>query len=85
MADARVQQAAAALAQAELNLQRTAIAAPAAGIVSRKSVEVGQVVQAGQPLLALVSQADAWVTANFKETQLRDVRTGQHATIHVDA
>ena len=71
VANARVQQAAAALAQAELNLQRTSITAPSAGVISRKSVEVGQVIQPGQPLFALVSQGDVWVTANFKETQLK--------------
>jgi membrane fusion protein (multidrug efflux system) len=85
MAEARVQQSAAALAQAELNLQRTHIKAPSSGIVSRKNVEVGQVVQPGQPLFALVSQDDLWVTANFKETQLKDMRAGQRAKITVDA
>jgi membrane fusion protein, multidrug efflux system len=84
MAEARVQQAKSALAQAELNLQRTRLAAPSSGVISRKSVEVGQVVQAGQPLLALVSQDDLWVTANFKETQLKDMRPGQRAKISVD-
>ena len=79
-----MQQAAAALAQAELNLQRTAIKAPSAGVVSRKSVEAGQVIQPGQPLFALVSQGDVWVTANFKETQLRHVQPGQRATVKVD-
>jgi membrane fusion protein, multidrug efflux system len=85
VANARVQQFAAALAQAELNLQRTRIIAPSSGIVSRKSVEVGQVVQPGQPLFALVSQGDVWVTANFKETQLKNVRPGQRAVVKVDA
>jgi membrane fusion protein (multidrug efflux system) len=84
VATAKVQQATAALAQAELNLQRTSIKAPSSGIVSRKSVEIGQVIQAGQPLFALVSQADVWVTANFKETQLRYVQPGQRATVKVD-
>jgi membrane fusion protein, multidrug efflux system len=84
MAEARVQQATSALAQAELNLQRTRVIAPSAGVISRKTVESGQVVQAGQPLMALVSQGDLWVTANFKETQLKDMRAGQSATIHVD-
>jgi membrane fusion protein (multidrug efflux system) len=79
-----VQQAAAALAQAELNLQRTSITAPSAGVISRKSVEVGQVIQPGQPLFALVSQGDVWVTANFKETQLRHVQPGQRVTVDVD-
>ena len=85
VANARVQSAAAAVAQAELNLQRVSIIAPTAGIVSRKSVEMGQVIQPGQPLFALVSQGDVWVTANFKETQLKDVRPGQRALIRVDA
>jgi membrane fusion protein, multidrug efflux system len=84
VANARVQQAAAALAQAELNLQRTSITAPSDGIISRKSVEAGQVIQAGQPLFALVSQGDVWVIANFKETQLRHVQPGQRVTIDVD-
>jgi membrane fusion protein (multidrug efflux system) len=82
---ARVQQAAAALAQAELNLERTTIKAPSAGVVSRKQIEVGQVIQPGQPLLALVSLEDVWVTANYKETQLENVRVGQSAIVEVDA
>jgi membrane fusion protein (multidrug efflux system) len=85
VAEARVQQAASALVQAEMNLARTSIVAPSSGVVSKKSVEVGQVVQAGQPLLALVSQGEVWITANFKETQLRDVRPGQKASVAVDA
>ncbi|PYQ95157.1 MAG: HlyD family secretion protein [Acidobacteria bacterium] len=84
-ATARVQQARATLAQAELNLQYTTVKAPARGIVSKKGINVGQVVQSGQPLLALVQIDDVWVTANFKETQLKDVRPGQRAVIEVDA
>ncbi len=84
-AEARVQQAQAALAQAELNLQHTAVKAPTDGVVSRKTVEVGQVVQAGQPLMALVDLKDVWVTANFKETQLKSMHPGQQATVEVDA
>ena len=84
-AEARVQQAQAALAQAELNLQYTSIKAPTAGVVSRKTIEAGQVVQAGQPLLALVDLQDVWVTANFKETQLAKMRLGQQAVVEVDA
>jgi len=84
-AKAHVQQARATLAQAELNLQYATVKAPARGIVSKKGINVGQVVQAGQPLLALVQIDDVWVTANFKETQLKDVRPGQRATIDVDA
>ena len=84
-AEARVKQMKAALAQAEINLERTTIKAPSAGTVSRKTVEVGQVLQPGQPLMALVSLADVWVVANFKETQLRNMREGLPATIEVDA
>jgi membrane fusion protein (multidrug efflux system) len=84
-AEARVMQARANLAQAELHLQYTTVKAPARGIVSKKGVNVGQVVQAGQPLLALVQIDDVWVTANFKETQLKNMRPGQRATIDVDA
>jgi membrane fusion protein (multidrug efflux system) len=84
-ADARVQLAKAALDQARLNLEYTSIKAPVAGIVSKKGVETGQVVQPGQPLMAIVAQDDVWVTANFKETQLADVRPGQSATVSVDA
>jgi len=84
VANARVKQFTAALAQAELNLERTSIKAPSAGVISRKSVEVGQVVQPGQPFFALVSQDDVWVTANFKETQLRRMQPGQPVTISVD-
>ena len=84
-AEARVMQARANLAQAELNLQYATVKAPARGIVSKKGVNTGQVVQAGQPLLALVQIDDVWVTANFKETQLKYMRPGQPATIDVDA
>jgi membrane fusion protein (multidrug efflux system) len=84
-AQAQVLQAKAALAQAELNLQYTSIKAPVAGVVSRKTVEAGQVIQAGQPLFAIIPLQDVWVTANFKETQLRDMRPGQRAEVTVDA
>src|SRR5262249_9784881 len=84
-AQARVQQAQAALAQAELNLQYTTVKAPTAGVVSRKAIETGQVIQPGQPLMALVNLADTWVIANFKETQLVNMRPGQRAEIEVDA
>lgn len=84
-AEAHVQQAKAMLAQAELNLQYTVVKAPARGVVSRKSVNPGQVVQAGQPLMALVQSDEVWVIANFKETQLADMRPGQKAIVKVDA
>src|SRR3954462_1207788 len=84
VANARVPQMTSALAQAELNLERTKITAPTAGVVSRKTVEMGQVIQAGQPLFALVSLDDVWVTANYKETQLKRVQPGQRAKVKVD-
>jgi membrane fusion protein (multidrug efflux system) len=84
-ADARVQTARANLAQAELNLQYAVVKAPVRGVVSKKGINVGQVVQAGQPLLAIVQLDDVWVTANYKETQLKNMRAGQRAAIDVDA
>jgi membrane fusion protein (multidrug efflux system) len=84
-ASAEVERARASLAQAQLNLQYTKIYAPVAGILSKRSVEQGQVVQAGQPLFSLVNLDDLWVTANFKETQLRDMHTGQKVKVRVDA
>ena len=71
--------------QARLNLSYTQVRAPVSGVVSRRTVEVGQVVQAGQPLLALVPLEDVWITANFKESQLHDMRPGQKVDVQVDA
>ena len=82
-AEAAVQAARARLAAAELTLSYTTIVAPVDGLVTRKSVEVGQMVQPGQGLMTLITP-DVWVTANFKETQLADVKPGQKAEIHVD-
>lgn len=84
-AAAQVQQARAALDQAQLNLSYTKIVAPLAGIVTRKSLELGQNVSVGQNLMTLVSLDDIWITANFKETQLRHMQMGQHVEIAVDA
>ena len=84
-AQAMVQQAQAQLDMAKLNLSYTKIVAPAAGIVTRKSVEIDQNVAAGQNLLTLVSLEDLWVTANFKETQLRHMLAGQPVEIEVDS
>jgi membrane fusion protein (multidrug efflux system) len=83
-AQGRLAQAIANLQQAELNLVYCTIRAPMGGRVSRKSVEVGQVVTAGQALLAVVDLDDVWVLANYKETELTDVRPGQSATVTVD-
>lgn len=82
---ADVQRAQAAVQQAELNLQYTKIVAPVDGVLSKRNVEPGQVVQAGQPLFSIVNLDDLWVTANFKETQLKSMQPGQRAEISVDA
>ncbi len=73
------------LEQAELNLEYTVLRAPVSGIVSQRNVEIEQIVQAGQPLMAVVPLSDIWVIANFKESQLAKIRVGQKATIAVDA
>ena len=85
VAQALLQQAEADLAYARLQLQYTTLKAPVAGVIAKKNLEVGQVVQPGRPLLALVPVQDVWVEANFKETQLQHMRPGQRATLHVDA
>ncbi len=82
---AQVQQAQAQLDQAKLNLSYTKIVAPVAGIITRKSVEINQNVATGQNLLTLVSLEGLWVTANFKETQLKHMANGQTAEIEVDS
>jgi membrane fusion protein (multidrug efflux system) len=84
-AEAQVQQAQAQLDQAQLNLSYCKIVAPADGIITRKSVEIDQNVSTGQNLLTLVSLQDIWVTANFKETQLKHMQAGQPVQVHVDA
>jgi len=81
---ASIAQAHANLEAAKLDLGYTTIVAPVDGVVTKKSVEVGQVVQQGQGMLMLVPLQDVWVTANFKETQLADVRNGQKAEVKVD-
>ena len=84
-AEAQVLLAGALLDQARLNLDRATVRAPADGVVSRRSVELGQVVQPGQPLMSVTSLHDIWITANFKETQLEVMAVGQTADIAVDA
>jgi membrane fusion protein (multidrug efflux system) len=81
---AKVQQARAALEAAQLNLSYTEVVAPVDGVATHKQVEVGQVVQQGQGLMVVVPLQDVWVTANFKETQLRKMKPGQKAEVHVD-
>jgi membrane fusion protein, multidrug efflux system len=82
---ARVKQAQAAVGRAELDLEYATVKAPVKGIVSRKSAEPGQVIQPGQPLMTIIPLEQVWITANFKETQLADMRVGQRVTIDVDA
>jgi len=82
---AKVDQARAALETAQINLARTRITAPVAGRITNKVVEVGQQVSPGQPIMSLIPFETPWVMANFKETQLADIRPGQAVDIEVDA
>jgi len=84
-AAAQVHQAQAAVEQARLNLSYTVITAPESGIVNNKTVEVGQNVSDGQTMMTLIPLENVWVTANFKETQLRHMRAGQPVIVSVDA
>jgi membrane fusion protein (multidrug efflux system) len=83
--EAAVEMAQADLDQASLNYGYTRITAPMSGVIGKKGVEPGQRVQPGESLLAVVPLDDVWVTANFKENQLRRMRPGQPVDIHVDA
>jgi membrane fusion protein (multidrug efflux system) len=85
LAQARLNAADAARQNAALQLSYTKVTAPLAGIVSRKQVEVGQLVQAGQTLMSIVSDTGVFVTANVKETQLARIRVGQKVELDVDA
>ena len=84
-AEALVEAKKAALDQAQLNLTYATVISPVNGVVTNRTVEVGQNVQPGQELMRIVNLDDIWVTANFKETQLADMSIGRLATIHVDA
>ncbi len=83
-ATARILEARAALKNAEIALQHTRIIAPVSGTVSKKAAEVGQQVAVGQQIMAILPNSDIWVEANFKETQMRDVRPGERAEVEVD-
>ena len=83
-ASGRLEQAAADLHTAQLNLSYTKIYAPVTGVIGRKTVELGHRIQPGQGLMVIVPLDDIWITANFKETQLKHMRTGQPVDIHVD-
>jgi membrane fusion protein, multidrug efflux system len=85
VAKARVDQAQAALEQADLNLSYMKVRAPTNGVVSRRSVEPGQLVDPARPLLALTELDDSWVIANFKEDQIGELRVGQPADVSLDA
>jgi len=80
-----VRQKRAAVDQARLNLSYCTIVAPVSGIIEKKSVEVGSNVSPGQELMAVVPLDDIWVTADFKEAQLRHMKAGQRVTFSVDA
>jgi membrane fusion protein (multidrug efflux system) len=82
---ASLEAALAALAQAELNLSHATIVTPVRGIIARKTVAVGNRVEPGQSLVAIVQTEDLWVTANLRETQLANIVPGQAASVHVDA
>jgi membrane fusion protein (multidrug efflux system) len=83
-ASGHLEQARADVHTAQLNLSYTKIYAPVSGVIGRKTVELGHRVQPGQSLLAIVPLDDIWITANFKETQLKQMRPGQSVTIRVD-
>ena len=85
VAKARVDQAKAAVEQAELNLSYMKVRAPTRGVVSRRSVEPGQLVDPARPLLALTELDDSWIVANFKEDQIGTLRVGQTAQVSLDA
>ena len=84
LARARVKQSEAALRLADLSVSYTQIKAPVKGTVSRRTVELGQLVSPDRPLLAVVPRDDVWVVANFKEDQLADMRSGQPVKISID-
>jgi membrane fusion protein (multidrug efflux system) len=83
-AEAAVQVAAAALKQAELDLERVHVSAPTAGTIANLSLRPGNMVQPGVPLFVVISDQEFWVDANFKETELEEIRTGQKVEIHSD-
>jgi membrane fusion protein (multidrug efflux system) len=82
---ANLELAQAQLRQAQLNLGYAKVAAPVAGIIGRRSVNVGDRVQPGQQLMSLTQNDQLWVTANFRETQIELMKPGQQASVHVDA
>jgi membrane fusion protein (multidrug efflux system) len=84
-ANGALEQARADLRTSELNLSYTTISAPVSGVIGHKTVEVGNRIEPGQTLLTIVPVDDIWITANFKETQLRRMHPGESVTIHIDS
>ena len=84
-AQAKVEAARAARDLAANQLADTRVVAPTSGVIAAKNVEPGQLVQAGQPLLSVVPLADLWVTANLKETELKDIKIGASVNVEIDA
>lgn len=84
-AEGLVQTRTAAVEQAKLNVEYTTVRAAIDGNVTNKQIQIGQVVQMGQPMMAIVPLEDIWVVANYKEDQIKNMRVGQPVTIHVDA
>lgn len=84
-AEAAIMRAEAAVDMARLNLSYTVITAPADGFLGRRSIEVGQLVNPGQTITAIMPDGPKWIVANFKETQMADIRIGQTAEIRIDA
>ncbi|MBA4849351.1 HlyD family secretion protein [Emticicia sp. BO119] len=85
VAQATAKQRQAELDLAKLQLSYTVVLAPASGVVSKRSVQVGQLIQPGQALCSIVNTGDLWVTANFKETQLTEMEIGQTVNVDIDA
>ena len=85
LAQAKLEAAQASLDNAKLQLSYTNVTAPETGTISKKQVEVGQLVQPGQTLMSIVADTGTWVTANFKETQLNRMHVGQPVALEVDA
>ena len=85
LAGARLRQAEAAMRLADLNLRHTQIKAPTSGVVTRRTAEMGAMVNPERPIISIVPLDDIWVIANFKETQLAQIKHGQRAEIKVDA
>lgn len=85
VAQASIKQREADLEMAKLQLSYTIVRAPVSGVVSKRSVQIGQLVQAGQAVCSVVGTTNLWVTANFKETQLKQMQPGQSVDVDVDA